>query len=138
MFADQSQFYRNLAIQFYGANRDGSNVSQGVLDQFWSWSMQSGLKNSYECVKSLAETDFTDDLERFDVPTLLIHGDDDQVVPVGNSMKSARIIKNTKDIYYPGAARHHRARTRTRSTRNSSRSCRASRAIINPKERSIM
>ena len=103
MFADRSEFYRNLAIQFYGANREGSNVSQGVLDQFWSWSMQSGLKNSYECVQSLAESDFTDDLEKFDVPTLLIHGEDDQVVPVGNSMKSARIIKNAKDIYYPGA-----------------------------------
>ena len=103
MFADRSEFYRNLAIQFYGANREGANVSQGVLDEFWSWSMQSGLKNSYECVQSLAESDFTDDLEKFDVPTLLIHGDDDQVVPVGNSMKSARIIKNAKDIYYPGA-----------------------------------
>ena len=103
MFADRSQFYRDLAIQFYGANRPGSNVSQGVLDQFWTWSMQSGLKNSYECVKSLSETDFTDDLERFDVPTLLIHGEDDQVVPVANSMRSAHIIKNAKDIYYPGA-----------------------------------
>ena len=65
--------------------------------------MQSGLKNSYECVKSLAETDFTEDLERFDVPTLLIHGEDDQVVPCPNSMRSARILKNAKDIYYPAA-----------------------------------
>ena len=103
MFADRSEFYRNLASQFYGANREGANVSQGVLDQFWSWSMQSGLKSSYECVQSLADSDFTDDLEKFDVPTLLLHGEDDQVVPVGNSMKSARIIKNAKDIYYPGA-----------------------------------
>jgi len=103
MFNDRSQFYRELAIQFYGANRPGSTVSQGVLDQFWSWSMQSGLKNSYECVKSLAQTDFTHDLECFDIPTLLIHGDDDQVVPVGNSVRSARMIKNAKDIYYPGA-----------------------------------
>jgi len=103
MYSDRSQFYRDLASQFYGANRPGSTVSQGVLDEFWTWSMQSGLKNSYECVKALAETDFTEDLERFDVPTLLIHGEDDQVVPVGNSMRSARIIKNAKDIYYPGA-----------------------------------
>lgn len=103
MFNDRSQFYLDLAIQFYGANRAGSNVSQGVLDQFWTWSMQSGLKNSYECVKALAETDFTGDLERFDVPTLLIHGEDDQVVPVANSRRSARIIKNAKDIYYPAA-----------------------------------
>jgi non-heme chloroperoxidase len=74
-----------------------------VIDQFWAWSMQSGLKNSYECVKSLGESDFTADLERFDVPTLLIHGEDDQVVPVANSRRSARIIKNVKDIYYPAA-----------------------------------
>jgi non-heme chloroperoxidase len=103
MFSDRSQFYRDLASQFYGANRPGSDVSQGVLDQFWAWSMQSGLKSSYECVKSLAASDFTEDLERFDVPTLLIHGEDDQVVPVGNSVRSARIIKNAKDIYYPDA-----------------------------------
>ena len=101
---DRSQFYKDLAIQFYGANRAGSQVSQGVLDQFWAWSMQSGLLNSHECVKALSETDFTEDLKRFDVPTLLIHGEDDQVVPVGNSsVKSARLIKGAKDIYYPGA-----------------------------------
>jgi non-heme chloroperoxidase len=103
MFADRSQFYRNLAVQFYSANRPGSTVSQGVLDQFWAWSMQSGLKNSYECVQSLGESDFTEDLERFDVPTLLIHGEDDQVVPCPNSTRSARILKNAKDIYYPAA-----------------------------------
>ena len=103
MLSDRSQFYRDLASQFYGANRPGSDVSQGVLDQFWAWSMQSGLKSSYECVQSLAESDFTEDLERFDVPTLLIHGEDDQVVPVGNSVRSSRIIKDVKDIYYPGA-----------------------------------
>ncbi len=103
MFSDRSQFYRDLASQFYGANRPGSEVSQGLLDQLWTWSMQSGLKNSYECVKALSETDFTEDLERFDVPTLLIHGEDDQVVPVANSMRSARLIRNAKAIYYPAA-----------------------------------
>jgi non-heme chloroperoxidase len=103
MANDRSQFYLDLAKPFYGANREGSTVSQGVLDQFWTSSTQSGLKNSYECVKSLAESDFTEDLERFDVPTLLIHGEDDQVVPCANSMRSARIIKNAKDIYYPAA-----------------------------------
>jgi non-heme chloroperoxidase len=103
LLKDRSQFYLDLASQFYGANRPGSTVSQGVLDQFWTWSMQSGLKNSYETVKALAETDFTEDLERFDIPTLLIHGEDDQVVPCANSVRSARIIKNAKDIYYPGA-----------------------------------
>ncbi len=103
MFNDRSQFYLDLAGQFYGANRPGSAVSQGVMDQFWSWSMQSGLKNSYECVKALGETDFTQDLERFDVPTLLIHGEDDQVVPVANTVRSARIIKDVKAVYYPSA-----------------------------------
>jgi non-heme chloroperoxidase len=88
---------------FYGANRSDAKVSQGILDQFWSWSMQSGLKNSYECVQALSEADFTADLGCFDVPTLLIHGEDDQVVPVTNSARSARLIENAKDIYYPAA-----------------------------------
>jgi non-heme chloroperoxidase len=101
--ADRSQFYRDLAVQFYGANREGAKVSQGVLDQFWAWSMQSGLKNSVDSVMSL-KTDFTEDLDKFDVPTLILHGEDDQVVPVGiAAMKSAGIIKDTKDIIYPGA-----------------------------------
>jgi len=101
---DRSQYYEDLAIQFYGANRPGARVSQGLLDQFWTWSMQSGLLNAYECVKAFSETDFTVDLERFDVPTLVLHGEDDQIVPVRDSaMKSARLIKRAKDIYYPGA-----------------------------------
>jgi non-heme chloroperoxidase len=103
LFKDRSQFYRDLANQFYGANRTGSKVSQGVLDQFWTWSMQSGLNNSYECVIAFSETDFAPDLARFNVPTLLMHGEDDQFVPVANSMRSAGIIKDCKDIYYPGA-----------------------------------
>ena len=101
--ADRGQFYRDLAVQFYGANRPDNTVSQGVLDEFWQWSMQSGLKNSVECVTSLLESDFTEDLTKFDIPTLLIHGEDDQVVPVGNSMRSARLIENCKDTYYPAA-----------------------------------
>jgi non-heme chloroperoxidase len=103
MASDRSQFYEDLAIQFYGANRPGAQVSKGILDQFWAWSMQSGLKNSYECVQSLSESDFTKDLERFDVPTLLLHGDDDQVVPVTNTTRSAQIIPTAKDVYIPGA-----------------------------------
>ena len=104
MFADRSQFYRDLAVPFYGANRPDAQVPQGLLDQFWTMSMQSGLKNSYECVEAIAETDFTEDLKKFDVPTLLIHGEDDQVVPVQlSSVKSARLIEDAKDIYYPGA-----------------------------------
>jgi non-heme chloroperoxidase len=104
LMADRSQFYRDLAVQFYGANRPGAQVSQGVFDEFWLWSMQSGLKNSCESVMSLWDSDFTGDLERFDVPTLVVHGDDDQVVPIHISgAKSARMIKNAKDLVYPGA-----------------------------------
>jgi non-heme chloroperoxidase len=101
---DRSQFYKDLAIQFYGANRPGAEVSQGVLDQFWLWSMQAGLKNAYESIKAFSETDFTEDLKKIDVPTLVIHGEDDQIVPVKDSAhKSARLIKGAKEIYYPGA-----------------------------------
>ena len=101
---DRSQFYKNLAVQFYGANRPGAKVSQGVLDQFWLWSMQSGLKNAYDSVKAFSETDFTEDLQTIDVPALILHGEDDQIVPVNDSArKSARLIKDVKDIYYPGA-----------------------------------
>ncbi len=101
---DRSQFYQELAIQFYGANRPGAQVSQGLLDQFWTWSMQAGLLNAYESVKAFSETDFTEDLKQFDVPTLVLHGEDDQIVPVKDSaVKSARLIKGAKDVYYPGA-----------------------------------
>ena len=104
LIKDRSQFYKDLAVQFYGANRPGAEVSQGVLDQFWLWSMQSGLKNAFDSIKAFSETDFTEDLEQFDVPTLVLHGEDDQIVPVKDSaVKSARLIKNAKDIYYPGA-----------------------------------
>jgi non-heme chloroperoxidase len=101
--ADRSQFYKDLAVQFYSANRPDAKVSQGILDQFWAWSMQSGLKNSCASVMSLL-ADFTEDLERFDVPTLIMHGDDDQVIPMQiSAMKSAAIIKDAKEIIYPGA-----------------------------------
>jgi non-heme chloroperoxidase len=101
---DRSQFYKDLALQFYGANRPGAKVSQGTLDQFWLWSMQAGLKNAYESIKAFSETDQTEDLKQFDVPTLVLHGEDDQIVPVKDSAKkSARLIKGAKEIYYPGA-----------------------------------
>ena len=104
MMKDRSQFYKDLAIQFYGANRPGAKVSQGMLDQFWLWSMQSGLKNAYESIKAFSETDFTEDLMKIDVPTLVMHGEDDQIVPVKDSaVKSARLIRGAKEIYYPGA-----------------------------------
>jgi non-heme chloroperoxidase len=101
---DRSQFYKDFAVQFFGANRPGAEVSQGVLDQFWLWSMQAGLKNSYDSIKAFSETDFTEDLRKIDVPTLVMHGEDDQIVPVKDSAKkSARLIKGAKEIYYPGA-----------------------------------
>jgi non-heme chloroperoxidase len=105
LFADRAEFYRGFAFQFYGANRPDSKVPQALLDQFWTWSMQAGLLNAYECIKAFSETDFTQDLKQFDVPTLVLHGEDDQIVPVKDSaMKSARLIKGSREIYYPGAA----------------------------------
>jgi non-heme chloroperoxidase len=100
---DRSQFWKDFAVMFYGANRAGANVSQGMLDQFWLWSMQGGLKNVYDSIKAFSETDFTEDLKKFDVPTLVMHGEDDQVVPIKDSAKkSARLIKGAQEIYYPG------------------------------------
>ncbi len=104
LLRDRSQFYRDLAIPFYGANRPGAKVSQGTLDQFWLWSMQAGLKNAYESIKAFSETDFTEDLKKIDVPALVLHGEDDQIVPVKDSAKkSAKLINGAKEIYYPGA-----------------------------------
>ena len=100
---DRSQFWKDFAISFYGANRPGAKVSQGMLDQFWLWSMQGGLKNVYDSIKAFSETDFTEDLKKFDVPTLVMHGEDDQVVPIKDSAKkSAKLIKGAQEIYYPG------------------------------------
>jgi len=103
LFKDRSQFYKDFAVPFYGANRPGASVSQGMLDQFWLWSMQGGLKNVYDSIKAFSETDFTEDLKKFDVPTLVMHGEDDQIVPIKDSAKkSARLIKGAQEIYYPG------------------------------------
>jgi non-heme chloroperoxidase len=103
LFNDRSQFYKDFAVQFYGANRAGAKVSQGILDQFWLWGMQAGLKNSYDSIKAFSETDFTEDLKKFDVPTLVMHGEDDQIVPIKDSAKkSAKLIKGAQEIYYPG------------------------------------
>lgn len=102
--ADRSQFYKDLAVMFYGANRPEAKVPQSTLDQFWLWSMQAGLKNAYDSIKAFSETDFTEDLKKIDVPALVMHGEDDQIVPVKDSaVKSARLIKGAKEIYYPGA-----------------------------------
>src|SRR6267142_2833868 len=94
---------KDITPQFYGANRPGAQVSQGTLDQFWLWSMQAGLKNAYDSIKAFSETDFTEDLKKFDIPTLVMHGEDDQIVPVKDSgKKSARLITGAVEIYYPG------------------------------------
>lgn len=103
--ADRSQFYKDLASgPFFGANRAGAKVSQGMIDSFWRQGMQAGHKNALDCIKAFSETDFTEDLKKFDVPTLIIHGDDDQVVPIGASAHmSSKLVKNAKLIVYPGA-----------------------------------
>ena len=104
LIKDPSQFWKDLAAPFYGANRPGAKVSQGMLDQFWLWSMQAGLLNAYESIKAFSETDQTEDLKKFDVPTLVLHGEDDQIVPVKDSAKkSAKLIKGSQEIYFPGA-----------------------------------
>jgi len=103
--ADRSQFFMDLTTKFYGANRPGAQVSQGVRDAFWFRAMQGGLKNQLDCIKAFSETDFSDDLGKFDVPTLIIHGDDDQIVPIDTTARaSAKLIKNaTLKIYLGGS-----------------------------------
>jgi len=102
--ADRSQFYQDLSEPFYGANRPGAKVSQGLRDSFWLMSMQVGLKGAYDCIKAFSETDLTEDLERFDVPTLIVHGDDDQIVPIGASaLESSKLVKEATLKVYPGA-----------------------------------
>jgi non-heme chloroperoxidase len=103
VLADRSQYYKDFTTPFYGANRPGSNVSQGLRDFFWLQSMMGGLKNQYDCIKAFSETDFTEDLKKFDVPTLILHGDDDQIVPIDISARqSARLVKNAKLMVYQG------------------------------------
>lgn len=103
--ADRSQFYKDLASgPFFGANRPGAKVSQGMIDSFWLQGMQAGHKNTYDCIAAFSETDFTEDLKAFDVPTLIVHGDDDQIVPIDAAGRaSATIVENANLIVYPGA-----------------------------------
>ena len=101
---DRSQFYKDLAVPFYGMNRDGAQISQGVVDAFWLWSMQVGLKGALDCIRAFSETDFTDDLRQIDVPVLVAHGDDDQIVPfVASAPKTADLLKDAQLKVYPGA-----------------------------------
>jgi non-heme chloroperoxidase len=103
--ADRSQLYKDLAAgPFFGANRPGAKVSQGVMDSFWLQGMQASNKCTFDCIKAFSETDFTEDLKKFDVPTLIVHGDDDQVVPIAASaLRSSKLVKNATLKIYPGA-----------------------------------
>jgi len=102
---DRSQFYKDLASgPFFGANRPGAKVSKGMIDSFWLQGMQAGGKNTFDCIKAFSETDFTEDLKKFDIPTLIIHGDDDQVVPIGSAaLMSSKLVKNSILKIYEGA-----------------------------------
>ncbi|MDD5287340.1 MAG: alpha/beta hydrolase [Desulfuromonadaceae bacterium] len=104
VLADRSQFFKDLTAPFYGANRKNAKVSQGLRDSFWLQGMQAGLNGVFDCIKAFSETNFTKDLEKFDVPTLILHGDDDQIVPIGASaLLSSKIIKGSTLKIYPGA-----------------------------------
>jgi non-heme chloroperoxidase len=104
LLKDRAKFYQDLSAPFYGANRPGSTVSQGLRDSFFNMSMQVGFKAAYDCVKAFSETDQTEDLKKVDVPALIIQGDDDQIVPIDDSGRlSAQIIKGSTFKVYPGA-----------------------------------
>ncbi len=104
VLSDRAQFFRDLSAPFYGANRPGAKVSQGLRDSFWLQGMVCGHKAAFECIKAFSETDFTEDLKKFDVPTLILHGDDDQIVPIGAAaMLSSKIVRGATLKVYPGA-----------------------------------
>ena len=104
VLADRSQFYKDLSAQFYGTNREGSQISQGARDDFWRQGMTVGLAAAYDCVKAFSETDFTEDLKAIDVPMVIAHGDDDQIVPIHDAaLKSVELVKNAELKVYPGA-----------------------------------
>jgi non-heme chloroperoxidase len=103
VLADRSQFFKDLSVPFYGAKRPDTKVSQGLRDSFWLQGMQAGFKAVFECIKAFSETNFTEDLKKFDVPTLILHGDDDQIVPIGASaLLSSKLIEGATLKVYPG------------------------------------
>jgi non-heme chloroperoxidase len=104
--ADRSKFFVEVASgPFFNFNRPGAKVSQGLIQSWWMQGMMSGHKNAYDCIKAFSETDFTEDLKKFDVPTLVIHGSDDQIVPIGASaMLSSKLVKNAQLKIYPGGS----------------------------------
>jgi non-heme chloroperoxidase len=104
VLADRSEFFKDLSMPFYGYNRPGAKVSEGVRNSFWLQGMMCGMPGSYFCIKAFSETDTTEDLKKFDVPTLILHGDDDQIVPIAASaMLSSKIVKGAKLKVYKGA-----------------------------------
>ncbi len=103
--SNRSQFYKDLAVPFYGFNRPNAKVSQGMIDEFWREGMLGSIKGQYECIKQFSEVDYTADLKKIDVPTLILHGDDDQIVPIDDSARlSAKLVKNATLKVYPGAS----------------------------------
>jgi non-heme chloroperoxidase len=105
VLADRSQFFKELITPFYGANRPSAKVSQGLRDAFWLQGIQAGFKDVCDCIKAFSETDFTDVLKKFDVPTLILHGDDDQIVPIGASaMLASKLIQNAQLKIYQGGS----------------------------------
>ena len=104
VMADRSQFYKDLAMPFYNFNRPGAKVSQGIIDSFWMQGMLGSIKGQYDCIKQFSEVDYTQDLKKIDVPTLILHGDDDQIVPIADSaLLSAKVVKNATLRVYAGA-----------------------------------
>jgi non-heme chloroperoxidase len=104
-FENRSEFFKDLSIPFYGYNRPGAKVSEGLRDSFWLQGMQAGIKPALDCIRQFSETDFSEDLKKFDVPTLIAHGDDDQIVPIGASaLQSAKIVKRATLKIYPGGS----------------------------------
>ena len=104
VLADRSQFWKDLSLPFYGYNRPGAKISEGVRESFWLQGMMAGMPAAYFCIKAFSETDMTEDLKKIDVPTLILHGDDDQIVPIADSaMLSAKLIKDATLKVYPGA-----------------------------------
>ncbi len=104
VLADRSQFFKDVAKPFFGANREGSKISQGTLDWFWLMAMQASIKGTFDCVKAFSETDFTQDLKKFDRPTLIVHGDGDQIVPIkAAGLASAKLVEQVTLRVYPGA-----------------------------------
>ena len=103
LVADRAQFYKDITLPFYGYNRPGAKISEGIRERWWLQGMMGGVKPHYDCIKAFSETDFTEDLKKFDVPTLILHGDDDQIVPIAAAaLLSAKLVKNAQLKVYPG------------------------------------